>query len=131
MRELVTHFLGESLSRGVADAGVIRGEASRQITLRRNDAERVVARDSILTFADLMEQAEAAGIVVEDPGRASGPSGASWGRSTARPSCPTRRSQRAPRAAAGERRPGAASASARASGSCPRARPSARSSGPS
>ncbi|HEX3274247.1 MAG TPA: HDIG domain-containing protein [Gemmatimonadales bacterium] len=67
MRELVTHFLGESLSRGVADAGVIRGEPSRQITLRRNDAERVTARDSILTFADLMEQAEAAGIVVEDP----------------------------------------------------------------
>jgi putative nucleotidyltransferase with HDIG domain len=67
MRELVTHFLGETLSRGVADAGVVRGEASRQITLRRNDAERVVARDSILTFADLMEQAEAAGIVVEDP----------------------------------------------------------------
>jgi cyclic-di-AMP phosphodiesterase PgpH len=67
MRELVTHFLGETLSRGVADAGVIRGEPSRQITLRRNDAERVVARDSILTFADLMEQAEAAGIVVEDP----------------------------------------------------------------
>jgi putative nucleotidyltransferase with HDIG domain len=67
MRELVTHFLGDMLSRGVADAGVIRGEASRQITLRRNDAERVVARDSVLTFADLMEQAEAAGIVVEDP----------------------------------------------------------------
>ena len=67
MRELVTHFLGETLSRGVADAGVIRGEPSRQITLRRNDSERVVARDSILTFADLMEQAEAAGIVVEDP----------------------------------------------------------------
>ena len=67
MRELVTHFLGDMLSRGVADAGVIRGEASRQITLRRNDTERVVARDSILTFADLMEQAEAAGIVVEDP----------------------------------------------------------------
>jgi putative nucleotidyltransferase with HDIG domain len=67
MQELVTHFLGETLSRGVADAGVVRGEASRQITLRRNDTERVVARDSILTFADLMEQAEAAGIVVEDP----------------------------------------------------------------
>jgi hypothetical protein len=67
MRELVTHFLGEMLSRGVADAGVVRGEASLQVTLRRNDSERVVARDSILTFADLMEQAEAAGIVVEDP----------------------------------------------------------------
>jgi membrane-associated HD superfamily phosphohydrolase len=67
MRELVTHFLGESLSRGVADAGVIRGEPSRQITLRRNDAERVVARDSVLTFADLMEQSEAAASVIEDP----------------------------------------------------------------
>jgi cyclic-di-AMP phosphodiesterase PgpH len=67
MQELVTHFLGETLSRGVADAGVMRGEASRQITLRRNDTERVVARDSILTFADLMEQAEAAGIMLEDP----------------------------------------------------------------
>ncbi len=67
MLELVTHFLGQTLSRGVADAGVIRGETSRQLTLRRNDTERVVARDSILTFADLMEQAEAAGIVVEDP----------------------------------------------------------------
>lgn len=67
MLELVTHFLGETLSRGVADAGVIRGETSRQLTLRRNDTEQVVARDSILTFADLMEQAEAAGIVVEDP----------------------------------------------------------------
>jgi cyclic-di-AMP phosphodiesterase PgpH len=67
MRDLVTHFLGDMLSRGVADAGVVRGEASRQITLRRNDTERVVARDSILTFADLMEQAEAAGIVVPDP----------------------------------------------------------------
>ncbi|MBA3497949.1 MAG: HDIG domain-containing protein [Gemmatimonadales bacterium] len=67
MQALVTHFLGETLSRGVADAGVIRGEASRQVSLRRNDAERLVARDSIVTFADLMEQAEAAGIVVEDP----------------------------------------------------------------
>ena len=67
MRELVTHFLGETLSRGVADAGVIRGEPSRQITLRRNDTDRVVSRDSILTFADLMEQAEVAGIMVEDP----------------------------------------------------------------
>ena len=63
----MTHFLGDMLSRGVADAGAIRGEPSRQITLRRGDAERLVPRDSILTFADLMEQAEAAGIGVEDP----------------------------------------------------------------
>jgi cyclic-di-AMP phosphodiesterase PgpH len=67
MREIVTHFLGETLSKGVADAGVIRGEPSRQVTLRRNDTDLVVSRDSILTFADLMEQAEVAGIVIEDP----------------------------------------------------------------
>jgi putative nucleotidyltransferase with HDIG domain len=67
MRDLVTHFLGEMLSKGVADAGVIRSEPSRTITLRRNDTERIVRRDSILTFADLMDQAEAAGIVLEDP----------------------------------------------------------------
>jgi putative nucleotidyltransferase with HDIG domain len=67
MRELVTHFLGETLSRGVADAGVMRSEASRQITLRRNDTDRSVPRDSVLTFADLMEQAEVAGIVIPDP----------------------------------------------------------------
>jgi len=67
MRELATHFLGETLSRGVADAGLVRSEPSRQVTLRRNDTERVVPRDSIFTFADLMEQAEVVGIVVEDP----------------------------------------------------------------
>ena len=31
------------------------------IALRRGETERIVPRDSILTFADLMEQAEAAG----------------------------------------------------------------------
>jgi putative nucleotidyltransferase with HDIG domain len=67
MRELATHFLGETLSRGVADAGLVRSEPSRQVTLRRNDTERVVPRDSIFTFADLMEQAEVVGIVVDDP----------------------------------------------------------------
>lgn len=67
MQELVTHFLGEALSAGVADAGVMRGEGSPRVTLRRGEVERVVPRDSIRTFADLMEQAEAAGSAVEDP----------------------------------------------------------------
>ena len=35
--------------------------------MRRGDEERMLPRDSILTFADLMEQAEAAGIVLSDP----------------------------------------------------------------
>ena len=67
LQELVTHFLAEALSAGVADAGVMRSEGSPRVTLRRGEVERVVPRDSIRTFADLMEQAEAAGSAVEDP----------------------------------------------------------------
>jgi putative nucleotidyltransferase with HDIG domain len=62
LQEVFTHFLAEALSRGVADAGAIRGEVSPVIALRRGETERIVPRDSVLTFADLMEQAEAAGI---------------------------------------------------------------------
>jgi putative nucleotidyltransferase with HDIG domain len=62
IQEVFTHFLAEGLSKGVADAGAIRGEVSPVIALRRGETERIVPRDSILTFADLMEQAEAAGI---------------------------------------------------------------------
>ena len=62
IQEVFTHFLAEVLSRGVADAGAIRGEVSPVIALRRGETERIIPRDSILTFADLMEQAEAAGI---------------------------------------------------------------------
>ncbi len=61
IQEVATHFLAEGLQRGVADAGAIRGEVSQDISLRRGETERIVARDSVLTFADLMEQAEAAG----------------------------------------------------------------------
>ncbi|HEU4682840.1 MAG TPA: HDIG domain-containing protein, partial [Gemmatimonadales bacterium] len=62
IQEVFTHFLAEALSRGVADAGLIRGEVSPVIALRRGETEQIVRRDSVLTFADLMEQAEAAGI---------------------------------------------------------------------
>jgi cyclic-di-AMP phosphodiesterase PgpH len=64
---IVTHFLAEMLSRGVADAGVLRGEPSRQVSLRRGERERVMPRDSILTFADLIERAEAAASNLESP----------------------------------------------------------------
>jgi cyclic-di-AMP phosphodiesterase PgpH len=62
VQEISTHFLAEVLSRGVADAGIIRGEVSPTIALRRGESERILPRDSVLTFADLMEQAEAAGL---------------------------------------------------------------------
>ena len=65
VQAVVTHFLAEMLSRGVADAGVLRGEPNREVSLRRGEAERVVPRDSILSFADLMERAEAAASAIE------------------------------------------------------------------
>ena len=62
LQEVATHFLAEGLERGVADAGAMRSEVSKDVSLRRGDTERIVPRDSVLTFADLMEQAEAAGL---------------------------------------------------------------------
>ena len=67
LQEVTTHFLAEGLQRGVADAGAIRSEASRDISLRRGETERIIPRDSVLTFADLMEQAEAAGTNLPSP----------------------------------------------------------------
>ena len=67
VQAVVTHFLAEMLSRGVADAGVLRGEPSRQVSLRRGEVEQVVARDSILSFADLLDRAEAAASAVDHP----------------------------------------------------------------
>jgi putative nucleotidyltransferase with HDIG domain len=67
VQSVVTHFLAEMLSRGVADAGVLRGEPSRQLSLRRGESEKVVPRDSVLSFADLLERAEAAASAVDHP----------------------------------------------------------------
>jgi putative nucleotidyltransferase with HDIG domain len=58
-RRALTDFLGGMLSRGVADAATLRTEPSRWLAFRRGDAERLVPRDSILSFADLMAEAEA------------------------------------------------------------------------
>jgi cyclic-di-AMP phosphodiesterase PgpH len=68
VQSLVTHFLADMLSRGVADAGVLRGEPSRQVSLRRGETERIVERDSLLSFADLLERAEAVAGAIEGPG---------------------------------------------------------------
>jgi cyclic-di-AMP phosphodiesterase PgpH len=59
LRTALASFLKGTLSEGVADAGVMRTEPSRYLSLRHGDIERVVARDSILTFPDLMARAEA------------------------------------------------------------------------
>ena len=51
----------DALARGGRRRRACGARRARQLTLRRGEGERVVPRDSILTFADLMEQAEAAG----------------------------------------------------------------------
>jgi putative nucleotidyltransferase with HDIG domain len=71
LRTALSSLLGGTISRGLADAATLRAEPSRWVTLRRGDAERVVERDSIGTFADLMAEAEAPrqGVVDEVGGR--------------------------------------------------------------
>jgi len=59
VRAALTSLLGGALSRGTADAGVVRAEASPTLLIRRGDGERVVARDSVGTFADLVQRADA------------------------------------------------------------------------
>lgn len=58
MRDAVIRFFSRWLQAGVADAGAFRAEHRDRITLLRADSERVVPRDSIRTFSDLMALAE-------------------------------------------------------------------------
>lgn len=58
LQGLLSGYLTAMLARGVADAGVMRAEPSPLVSLRRGDSERIVPRDSLLTFADLMSRAE-------------------------------------------------------------------------
>jgi putative nucleotidyltransferase with HDIG domain len=57
-RNAIKQFLGGMLSQGVADASTMRAEPGRVVALRRGEAERLVPRDSILTFVDLMARVE-------------------------------------------------------------------------
>ncbi|HEU4699907.1 MAG TPA: HDIG domain-containing protein [Gemmatimonadales bacterium] len=54
----LTDLFRASLAAGVADAGVVRGEPSVRLLLRRGEGQRVVLRDSVRTFADLMDEAD-------------------------------------------------------------------------
>ncbi len=51
-------FLRRELGQGVADAGVLLAEPSRRVAIVRDDAEVTRSRDSVATFADLLEGAE-------------------------------------------------------------------------
>jgi putative nucleotidyltransferase with HDIG domain len=69
-RRVIRAALGDvlrgAIAQGIADAAVLRAEPSRWVGLRRGDAERVVARDSIGTFADLMTEAETPRAGIDD-----------------------------------------------------------------
>jgi len=66
VKAALASFLRGTLSQGVADGGRLRGDPSRYVSLRRGDVERVIPRDSILTFPDLMARAEDPGAGVSD-----------------------------------------------------------------
>jgi hypothetical protein len=60
LRDALDGFLTRYLGEGVADAGVILAEPSAEIVLQRDGRERVLRRDSVLTFADFVDRAEGA-----------------------------------------------------------------------
>ena len=59
-RDAVLRFLSRSLLLGVADVGALKAEHRERITVMRGDSERVIPRDSVRTFSDLMAEAERA-----------------------------------------------------------------------
>lgn len=59
-RAALDGFLTRTLTQGVADAGVVLAESSPELMLERDGRERVVSRDSLLTFADFLDRAEGA-----------------------------------------------------------------------
>lgn len=60
LRDALDGFLARYLGEGVADAGVILAEPSAEIVLQREGRERVLRRDSVLTFADFVDRADRA-----------------------------------------------------------------------
>jgi len=66
LRTALSDVLRGAISQGIGDAAVLRAEPGRWVTLRRGDAERVIERDSLGTFADLMAEAETPHTGVED-----------------------------------------------------------------
>jgi putative nucleotidyltransferase with HDIG domain len=66
LRSALSDVLRGVISQGVGDAAVIRTEPSRWVMLRRGDAERMIERDSIGTFADFMAEAETPHAGVDD-----------------------------------------------------------------
>ncbi len=60
IRDALDGFLTRHLGEGVADAGVILAEPSDEIVLLVAGQERVVERDSVLTFADFVDRADRA-----------------------------------------------------------------------
>jgi putative nucleotidyltransferase with HDIG domain len=62
MSDSLLSFVSAMLSGGVADAGQVRGEASEQVSLLRDDRERLVPRASLVTFSDFVERSDRAAV---------------------------------------------------------------------
>ncbi|HJS46511.1 MAG TPA: HDIG domain-containing protein, partial [Gemmatimonadales bacterium] len=59
-RDALDGFLSRYLGEGVADAAAILAEPSGELALQRGGRERIVRRDSVLTFADFVDRADGA-----------------------------------------------------------------------
>lgn len=62
----VTRFVVGMMSRGVADAGAVRAEPSPSVVLLRDGRERIVPRNSLLTFSDFVERSDRAAVPADD-----------------------------------------------------------------
>jgi len=57
-RSSLTRFMQRQLSQGVAPRGTIEQELSREVVVRREGRERVVPRDSLLSFGVFLDRSE-------------------------------------------------------------------------
>ena len=60
VRDSLTNFVNRLLSNGIADAGTVRAERSEVIVLLRDGQERLVPRNSLITFSDFVERSDRA-----------------------------------------------------------------------
>ena len=62
MADSLLRFVDGMLSSGVADAGQVRAERAEEVNLIRDDRERQVPRNALLTFSDYVERSDRAAV---------------------------------------------------------------------
>jgi hypothetical protein len=66
MADSLLRFVNAMLSAGVADAGQVRAERASEVNLIRDDRERQVPRNALITFSDYVERSDRAAVPEED-----------------------------------------------------------------